>query len=338
MIANFLKHEGNVLSNGFIFDIKKFAVHDGPGIRTTVFFKGCPLSCPWCHNPEGQSFSPEIMLVESRCTGCRECIPRCPEHAVSLANGSVRLDREKCTGCWECTAVCPTEALTVVGWKTTVKEIMAEVVRDILFYDESGGGVTLSGGEPLGQPEFLVELLQALRGQGIRTTLDTSGYALWDVVDEIRPLVGLFLYDLKLINDSAHRHYTDVSNGPILENLEKLSKHGSRIVVRVPVVPGISDTKDNMEGIARFVSSLPEKHPIDLLLYHRAGIDKYARLGKEYHLAETNSSTNDEIEAIAKMMDSYGLKVTIGGEPYVAFCADRATAQVESGDETLDLP
>ncbi len=301
---------------GRVFDIKRFAVHDGPGIRTTAFFKGCPLSCPWCHNPEGQQFAPEIFLRPSRCIGCGACIHICPQSALSLPNGRVALDRERCDACGECTDACPSGALEAVGREVTTTELVAELARDRAFFAESNGGVTFSGGEPLGQPEFLLDLLHACRNHGIHTTVDTSGYALPDVIAAVAELADLFLYDLKLIEPTVHRRYTGVTNGPILANLRLLAAARARVIVRVPVIPGITDAEDNLDGIARFVAALPTSYPIDLLPYHRAGADKYVRLGIPYVLEDTPIPSRDRMEEIAGIFLRYKLRVMIGGVDY----------------------
>ncbi len=304
------------MNTALIFDIKRFAVHDGPGIRTTVFFKGCPLSCPWCHNPEGQKPTPEIFLRASRCIGCADCLAACPTGALSLTSGTIELDRGGCDACGKCADVCPTGALETVGRVVTLDKIIAEIERDTVFYDSSGGGVTFSGGEPLGQPEFLIDLLHACRDRGVHSTIDTSGYATADVIKSAAEAANLFLYDLKLSDDDAHRRYTGVTNRPILDNLRLLSDIGATVIVRVPVIPGITDTKDNIAGIARFVASLDMRYPIDLLPYHRAGSDKYARLGIPYRLADTPIPSRTRMEEIAEMFLRHKLTVMIGGERY----------------------
>jgi len=299
-----------------IFDIKRFAVHDGPGIRTTVFFKGCPLACPWCHNPEGKKFTPEMFVRPARCIGCGSCLPACPHGALSLPTGVIALDRERCDSCGRCVDACPSDALETVGRKVTVEWLVAEIERDRTFFDGSGGGVTFSGGEPLAQPEFLIELLRACRVNGLATVIDTSGYAPADVVEAVAGYAGLFLYDLKLIDDDLHRRYTGVPNGPILENLRLLASRGARVIVRVPVIPGITDSEENMDGIARFVAALPTPYPVDLLPYHRAGSDKYARLGLKYQLVNTPIPPQARMEGLAEIFLRYKLQVMIGGERY----------------------
>jgi len=202
---------------GTIFDIKKYAIHDGPGIRTTVFFKGCPLRCRWCHNPEGQSSKPEMFVRPSRCLKeCSECLSVCEREAISRTEISPVIDRERCNSCGKCAEVCPAEAIEVVGRQMSVQEVMAEVEKDMIFHDESGGGVTFSGGEPLLQPVFLSTLLEKSKEKDIHTTVDTSGYASFEIMEEIAKNVDLFLYDLKIMDEKKHKEYTGKSNKVIL--------------------------------------------------------------------------------------------------------------------------
>jgi pyruvate formate lyase activating enzyme len=298
---------------GLIFDIRKFSLHDGPGIRTTVFFKGCPLSCWWCHNPESQSAGREVMLWEARCVRCGECAKACPIEAIDAEEGRFVTDREVCIVCQQCMDACASEARALVGEKFTVDQVMEQIERDVAFFEESGGGVTFSGGEPMVQRSFLRELLMACKAKEIHTAVDTSGYTPWEALHSIMPYTDLFLYDIKLFEDSRHRHYTGVPNGLILHNLQALANHGARIWVRVPVIPGINDDAENLEAIAQFVSGLPAVERIDLLPYHGSAAGKYARLGKEYLMPETSTPTADRMTEISGLMEKYRLQVTIGG-------------------------
>jgi len=317
---------------GMIFDVKKFAIHDGPGIRTTIFFKGCPLRCWWCHNPEGQSPERELWWWKGRCSGCGDCLRACEEDALSLEDGSLSIARGRCTLCGACCEACHHEALEIVGREVTVAQVLEELERDTVFYDESGGGVTISGGEPLMQPAFLATLLRGCKGRGFHTTVDTSGFASPEVLAGVRKDVDLFLYDLKLMDDERHRRFTGVSNELILENLRMLSTEGHSLIVRIPIIPGINDDDENIRDMGRFAASLPQPYPIDLLPYHRAGMDKYGRLGQEYRLPEVRPPSERRMGEIADILNSFGLKVTIGGNPYAAERAGRAVARAESGD------
>lgn len=300
------------MTTGIIFDIRKYSIHDGPGIRTTIFFKGCPLNCWWCHNPESQASSVEIMYRENRCIRCRACLEICTRGALSWDTALIILDKEKCDLCGDCADACYTEARQMVGQQMTISQAMAEIERDIAFYDQSGGGVTLSGGEPLLQQDFLHALLQACKEKEIHTALDTCGFAPWEILDRVRGNVDLFLYDLKLMEDAKHRQFTGVSNKLILKNLQVLSSHGHHIILRLPVIPGINDDDDNVRHIAAFAAALPHLDGIDILPYHRIGLDKYSRLNMDYKLPEISSPSSDKIAAIAQTLREFGLPVKTG--------------------------
>lgn len=307
-------------ARGVVFDLKRYALHDGPGIRTTVFFKGCPLRCWWCHNPESQVLAPELMFQKSRCTGCGDCLVACREGALSLAGGELLIARDRCTRCGACAAACQAEALMMSGREMTVAEVMAELERDSLFYDESGGGVTFSGGEPLMQPEFLESLLRACRARGFHTALDTSGYAPWATLARVSEHVSLFLYDLKLMDDRKHREFTGVSNELILANLHELARRGSAIVVRLPLIPGVNDGLEDLRRTGEFVASLARPCPVNILPYHRAGIAKYAKLGRAYPLPEVQPPTGERLREVAAALAEFGLEVLIGGELHGRRC------------------
>lgn len=301
------------MQSGLIFDIRKFSIHDGPGIRTTVFFKGCPLSCWWCHNPESQSPNPELIEHPSRCLHCGECAAVCPNHVIQLGDDFPITDRELCQLCGECLTACTTDARQIAGKQMTVGEVITVIERDLPFYEISAGGVTFSGGEPLNQSAFLEKLLITCKQLELHTTLDTCGYAPWIVIDKIRPHVDLFLYDLKLVDDHLHQQYTGVSNQQILENLEKLAQAGEKIQLRVPMIPGISDTPKNLKQIGDLAAGLPGIEQIDLLPYHAIATSKYQRLHQDYKLPELDTPAAAETEQQAELLRDYGLKVSIGG-------------------------
>ncbi len=297
---------------GTIFNLQRFAVHDGPGIRTTVFLKGCPLSCAWCHNPESQNPKPELVLRENRCIRCGACIEVCEPHAIAWQADQIVTDRAKCDDCGACVTRCVAEARELAGQEMTVARVLAEVERDLAFYDESGGGVTFSGGEPLLQRGFLLELLCACKEKEIHTAVDTCGYATWHAFDSIRPYVDLFLYDLKLMDKARHEKYTGVSNRLILENLRALTGRGHQVIIRVPVIPGLTDDDENIRQIGAFVSTLQVQR-LDLLPYHNIATGKYNRLDRDYALTKVQPPPAAQMERIAEILRGQGLAVKIGG-------------------------
>ncbi|MEN3011142.1 MAG: glycyl-radical enzyme activating protein [Candidatus Bipolaricaulaceae bacterium] len=277
---------------GIVFDIQRFSLHDGPGIRTTVFLKGCPLRCLWCHNPEGLSPKPELMFFDYKCLGCGTCARVCPEGALAQEAGAQpRLTREKCTGCGRCAEACPSGAWRLVGKTITVEELLSLLERDALLYDRSQGGVTFSGGEPLFQPDFLRAALAACKERRIHTAVDTSGYAPWDVFERIAPLTDLFLFDLKPMDEEAHRRYTGVSNRLIHANLRRLAELGRPVRVRVPLIPGITDTEENLQALLALLRELQGRIlGVELLPYHDVA-EKYQRLGKSYGMPPLSRPT-----------------------------------------------
>ena len=294
---------------GTVFDIRKYSIHDGPGIRTAVFFKGCPLECRWCHNPEGRSYRPELIFHPVRCILCDDCLEACPNGAIRRENDSISINRMLCKSSGECTLVCTSEALQIVGREMTVRQIMTEIESDSVFYEQSGGGATFTGGEPLAQPGFLQELLSACRTSGVHTTVDTSGFSPWRVLDKIRPLVDLFLYDLKLMEDERHRHWTGVSNKTILSNLQQLTNAGQKIMIRIPLIPGINDDDINLKQIGAFLSALRNIPQVELLPYHNIAEAKYAGLGMSYDLGKIRPPSQDQMQAHIALMAGYGLQV-----------------------------
>jgi pyruvate formate lyase activating enzyme len=301
------------MSEGVIFDIKKFALHDGPGIRTTVFLKGCPLRCLWCHNVEGQSFAPELILRPARCLpGCRDCLSQCPERAIRKPGGRLIVDPGRCRACGNCAETCPAGAVEIAGRQLSAREVVDEVAQDSVFYEESRGGVTFSGGEPLAQPEFLEEMLRDCRERGFRTTVDTCGFVPPDTLARIEPLADLFLYDLKLMDARKHARLTGESNALILENLGRLARSGAEVVVRIPLIPGVNDDGDNLRRMSEFLRSYPALRRISLLPYHRLGRDKRRRLvrarpGRDFPVPKPAA-----VERVRARLASDGFEVTIG--------------------------
>jgi len=300
------------IGEGVIFDIKRFAVDDGPGIRTTVFLKGCPLRCWWCHNPEGQLLNSELMYRKNICIKCGECTKNCKQKVLSLTDSQLTVDRSKCSLCTSCVSKCPSGALSIVGKRVTVKEVMEEVNKDILFYAQSNGGITVSGGEPLMQINFLNALLTEYKKANIHTTVDTSGYASHKSIERIKDKVNLFLYDLKIMDDKKHRKFTGVSNRLILENFRTLAENGNHMLIRFAVIPNINDDEENIKKTAQFMASCEVKQ-VCLLPYHKSGIEKYRGLGRNYKLDGTKSPSNRKLNSIRKWFEAHGLQVKIGG-------------------------
>ncbi len=287
------------IMTGIVFDIKRFAIHDGPGIRTTVFLKGCPLRCYWCHNPESQAPAPVLMQYPRNCLGCRACLAACPQGALTVGETQIMVDRALCRGCGACTQVCYAQALVLLGREMSVEEVLAEVVKDRAFYTTSGGGMTLSGGEPLFQPAFTRELLRAAKAEGLHTALDTSGYARWELYEAALPYVDLVLFDLKHPEPTAHQVGAGVDNALILDNLRRLAASPVEILVRVPVIPGFNAGPEVIGAMARLLASLPRPVPMELLPYHRLGEGKYTSLGQA---APEQQSTPPEAELLEELV------------------------------------
>ncbi|WP_079933171.1 glycyl-radical enzyme activating protein [Carboxydocella sp. ULO1] len=293
------------MKSGLIFNIQKFSLQDGPGIRTTVFFLGCPLRCQWCHNPESQSFHPRLLLATRRCIGCGRCQFACPHQATR--------ERSLCQHCGHCATACPTLARKMVGRRVTVSEVMDTINQDRVFYEESGGGVTFSGGEPLAQPDFLLALLQTCRKQALHTAVDTSGYAPLASLEAIAPYTDLFLYDLKLLAEEKHRYFTGVSNQLILSNLKWLVQQKKNFFLRLPIIPGITDTDEQITLLQSHLQELGQVKQINLLPYHALAQDKYRRLGQPYPLEGTPEPSPEQMQAIAEALKPYCEQIQIGG-------------------------
>jgi pyruvate formate lyase activating enzyme len=301
------------MQKGLVFNIQKYSVHDGPGIRTTVFLKGCPLHCPWCHNPEGMSRRRELVVLENRCIGCGRCRLACRFGAVSSEDGPLPAHSEKCEVCGACVEACPTGARQIVGQELSVRQVLEAALQDRVFYEESGGGVTFSGGEPLSQPDFLRGLLAACREQGLHTAVDTCGLAQKEDLLEVAALTDLFLYDLKFIDDAKHRHYTGVSNTLILENLRALGSAHGRIWLRVPVIPGINDDQAELEAAAQLAATIPGVQQVNLLPFHRTGLPKARRLGQESGVSEVQPPSAEAMNRAVEIFAQTGLVVKAGG-------------------------
>jgi pyruvate formate lyase activating enzyme len=297
------------VSEGVVFDIQHYAVHDGPGIRTLVFLKGCPLRCAWCCNPESQAFEPELLHAGLKCRSHLACSAACPNGAVRTDDGGPSFDRATCLACGghPCVEACPSGALSVAGTRMTADQVMARVAADRAFYANSGGGVTFSGGEPFAQPEFLRDLLARSKSLRIHTAVETCGHAARDVFEAMEPLVDLFLFDLKVLDAGRHREATGVSNDLILENLWSLAaRRAEDVTVRVPLVPGFTDDVGNLEATAALLLGLGLRR-VELMPYHPLGMDKYAALGRTYSLGGVAPPHRSAVEACASMFCSSGL-------------------------------
>ncbi len=267
-----------------VFNIQRYSVHDGNGIRTTVFFKGCPLSCQWCHNPESQSYQKELLIYYDRCTACGSCAVHCPQGANRIVNGEMIFDRTRCTACGICTDWCFNNAREIAGKEYTVEELVKELSRDRMFYETSGGGITLSGGEVMAQDmDYIEKLCRMLYERGYSINIDTCGYAPYDNFKRILPYVDTFLYDIKLMDPDDHKRYTGVDNGLILENLKRLSKDGAKIDIRIPVIGGVNATKEFMNEVITFLLDNEIRvMQVNLLPYHDTGMHKYRKLDRPY--------------------------------------------------------
>jgi len=297
--------------SGIIFDIKKYAIHDGPGIRTTIFLKGCPLHCRWCHNPESWRPRPEMFFRASRCTGCGHCADACPAGAVSLSDGQAVTDPERCRVCGACVAPCPANARDIAGRQASVDELVDEIRKDTIFYDDSNGGVTLSGGEPLMQADFAYEILKRCRDLDIHTALDTCCFAPRENLQKLVEVTNLFLCDIKHTDSGLHTQYTGVDNSLIFDNLKFLSDAGCSIVVRVPVVPGFNDSTEQIESIAEFALSLNVSE-IELLPYHSGGAAKAKRIHGDINIIEQPRPGDAVMQALRKAAAGKGINVHTG--------------------------
>lgn len=294
---------------GVVFNIQHYSIHDGPGIRTVVFLKGCPLACRWCCNPESISGRPELGFRQSLCNGCGQCLEPCPRKALSLADGtnSLGIDRSACDSCGICVQSCPRKALTIYGQRMTVGEVVDEVLKDAPFYRRSGGGITISGGEPLRQPKFLLGILKACRQAGVHTAIETSGYCSSRTFSRVLAEVDLVLFDLKVMSEEEHLAFTGRKNGLILNNARLLGKAGCTAQPRMPLLPGMNDTPDNLRSLALFLHSIGVPS-IELMPYHQFGRGKYVALGRPYKMGDMPNSNPEDVERVCQFLKEQGIK------------------------------
>ena len=321
MQEHYLMRKGEAMQSenrsltGRIFNIQHFCVDDGPGIRTTVFLKGCPLRCAWCHNPESYRAQTEILLRADRCSACGKCASVCPKGAHELNAEGHEYDRARCTACGTCVSQCLTGALERVGEDRTVSEVLAELCTDRVFYDTSGGGITLSGGEPTAQPAFSEALLAASKEEGLHTALETCGYCSVEIMERLIPLTDLFLLDWKITDEAEHKHYTGVSNRLVRENLALLCKNGAAVVLRCPLIPGVNMYKAHYDGIVALVQQYPGIQQIDLEPYHPMGLWKTRALGRTAEYTEQEFlSSNAAEEVRAYLAPHVSVPVLISGK------------------------
>jgi pyruvate formate lyase activating enzyme len=299
-------------ASGVIFDLQRFSVHDGPGIRTLVFCKGCPLACRWCANPESQRFEPELLFDPATCVACGGCVEACPQGAVLREADRPGYDRERCVVCGRCVEACHAEARTIAGRRVTAADVALEVLKDAPFFANSGGGVTLGGGEPLSQLDFARALLARCRAAGLHTAVETCGYLPWELLAAVLPVTDLFLYDLKHLDAARHAAETGGGVALILENLGRLAATGAAVIVRVPVVPGFNDDPETIRAIAERAAALGIRE-LHLLPYHRLGQNKYRLLGRRYDFARLEPPSPQALEALCRAAAGAGLAVRVGG-------------------------
>lgn len=303
------------MTEALLFNVQRFSTEDGPGIRTTLFFKGCPLTCPWCHNPEGMKRQPEIMRFPVDCVGCGDCAAACPEGALSFTDGVVSFDRGACKTCGTCVDACGPGAIEVVGRSWTVDDLVEEALKDRTFFETSGGGVTLSGGEPALYVDFLMELLPRIRDRGVHAAIDTCGAVGRERFGRILAAVDLVLFDIKMLDDGEHRRVTGEGTELILSNAAAAAGQGVPMWIRTPVIPGFTDSDENIREIAKFIRrSLPSVVRFDLLAFSNLCTSKYERLGRVFEMAGKKALSSERMESLAETARREGLgRVTWSG-------------------------
>lgn len=300
-------------TTGTVFDIQRYSLHDGPGIRTVVFLKGCPLRCQWCCNPESWKPEPQLSYMPMRCIGCGACVDCCAQNAIAHEGSAVVFDKGSCIDCGACAAQCYAQARLMVGRRMSVEQVLAEVMKDRKYYEASGGGITLSGGEACMQWRFAAELLQEAKKRHINTAVETTGHAAWEHLWAIAEFTDLMLFDLKHSDSEKHRRFTGVGNELICNNLRKLVEMGRRVIIRIPLIPGFNDDVPNLQASARLICDLGMVSEVHILPYHQLGISKYALMNYEYPLRALKPPEDDAVRAAARIFTDRGLHVQIHG-------------------------
>lgn len=302
------------MRKALLFDLKPYSINDGPGIRITIFLKGCPLSCVWCHNPEGINPHIQKLYTKSKCIGCGSCVESCPKDALRLTPDGIVTDTDLCDLCGICADVCPTKAMEMSGQEISVSEILKRIKKETITMDHSNGGVTISGGEPMMQSDFLIELLDKLGNEGIHRAVDTTGFTKTETLLEVAKRTDLFLYDLKMMDSARHKHFTGVPNEKILENLKILAAAGAHINIRIPLIRNVNADEANLRQTAGFIASLPgNRMTVSLLPYHNIAAHKYNKLGQEYDEGQMAEPSTAEIESAKAIFAEHGIEAAIGG-------------------------
>ncbi|MDY6825602.1 MAG: glycyl-radical enzyme activating protein [Bacillota bacterium] len=296
---------------GNIFNIQRYSIDDGPGIRTTVFMKGCPLSCLWCSNPESQKSIPELSHRDHSCNHCGKCVEVCELKAIMSTDNGVNIDRDLCNCCGKCVDVCDPGALKIFGQAVTVDEVFEQITKDRDYYKITGGGITASGGEPLAQPEFVSALFKKCCEAGIHTCMDTSGYGSIEALEKVLPFTRLVLFDLKHMDPDLHRKYTGCDNAPVIRNLKRIVNEGTTFIIRIPLIPGVNDLDDQVKAFARAVVGIAGSTEINIMPYHRYGQGKYKVLDRTYPLGELEPPTDEKLNSVKEIFQSFGLNCEV---------------------------
>ena len=304
---------GDRSDSRLVLSITRMTIHNGPGMRTLILFKGCPLHCLWCSTPESQKSEPEIGIYPAKCIQCGDCVPVCPLNAIHLVDGKLSLDRSVCNACGKCAEVCNAKAIEVLGHRMTITQLITEVKKDEIIFKHSHGGVTISGGEPLFNADFALKLLRAFREEGINTGVDTCGQIPWSALEPMLPYVDFFLWDIKHMDPEIHKQLTGVSNKLILSNAIAVSERKVPIYVRIPIIPGCNDSEENIRATCEFVKKLSSLVEVDIMPLHHLGKARYESLNLPYPIGDLALVPDDVMQGIKHLIESYGLKCVIEG-------------------------